>query len=782
MSYKYIHKSIKRTEDPEIITGRVQYLDDIELPGMLYAAFKRADYAHARIKSIDVSEARALPGVFGVWTAADFGDYIKPGPLQVPPPTAIPGATYVARTTIPIAVDKIRYSGEPVAVVLAESRYIAEDALDLIYLDVEPLEVVCDLEKALEPGAPLLHEDTTSNEAGHVTQQRGDYEAARAQADVVIKKKFKINRVAGAAMENRGIIAKWDESNKQMTIWCGTQSVISLRNQTAARLGLFESQVRVITPHTGGGFGPKINTSMPDDVLLTYLAMKLNRPIKWYEDRRENFLATTSERDQVHEAEIALKKDGTILGFKDVFLHNTGAYNPYMMTVPLNTQTHTVSNYRVPNFYTEFRVVFTNQMIVTPVRGAGRNYGVYVMERMLDAAAKELGMDPLDIRRKNVLSAGEFPVYSNIIGQDFVEGVLDSGDYPSALEKTAELIQYEKFRKEIQPKLRAEGKKVGIGIVTFTEGTGVGPYEGAKVTVGGNGKVTVVTGYTSQGQAHYTTFAQIVAEQLDVDVKDIKVITGDTGYFSWGAGTFASRGIVVAGTATHLAAVKVREKIFKLASKILEAPEEELELSGGYVRVADIPSKAISLGDLANRANPMRGVMEPGTEPGLEAVAYYGPPYGATGAGAMALIVEIDPETMQVKMKEMAMVHDCGVPVNPMVVDGQIHGGIQMGIGDAFYEELIYDEYGQLLTASFMDYLFPQATDMPEKLILGHVETPSPLNPLGVKGVGEAGAIPVAPVFAQAVEDALAEYPLDLTMDTLSPSRLYTFVQKAKGS
>jgi aerobic carbon-monoxide dehydrogenase large subunit len=782
MTTKFINKPIKRTEDPEIITGRVQYLDDIELPGMLYAAFKRSDYAHARIKSIDVSEARALPGVFGVWTAEDFGDYIKPGPLQVPPPTAIPGATFVARTTIPIAVDKIRYSGEPVAVVLAESRYIAEDALDLIYLDIETLDVVGDIEKSLEPGAPLLHEDTSSNEAGHVTQQRGDYEAARAEADVVIKKKFKINRVAGAAMENRGIIVKWDESNQQMTIWCGTQSVISLRNQTAARLGLFESQVRVITPHTGGGFGPKINTSMPDDVLLTYLAMKVNRPVKWYEDRRENFLSTTSERDQVHETEIMLKKDGTIVGFKDVFLHNSGAYNPYMMTVPLNTQTHTVSNYRVPNFHTEFKVVFTNQMIVTPVRGAGRNYGVYVMERMLDAAAKELNMDPLEIRRKNVLNSAEFPVYSSIIGQDFVEGVLDSGDYPSALEKTADMIEYEKFRKEIQPKLRAEGKKVGIGIVTFTEGTGVGPYEGAKITVGGNGKVTVVTGYTSQGQGHYTSFAQIVAEQLDVDVKDIRVITGDTGYFSWGAGTFASRGIVVAGTATHLAAVQVREKIFKLASKILEAPEEELELSGGYIRVADIPSKSISLGDLANRANPMRGVMEPGTEPGLEAVAYYGPPYGATGAGAMALIVEIDPETMQVKMKEMVMVHDCGVPVNPMIVDGQIHGGIQMGIGDALYEELVYDEYGQLLTASFMDYLFPQATDMPEKLTLGHVVTPSPLNPLGVKGVGEAGAIPVAPALSQAVEDALSDIPLDITMDTISPSRLYTFVQKAKGA
>lgn len=777
MTGKYIHQSIKRIEDPELITGRVQFLDDIELPNMLHAAFKRSDYAHARIKSIDASEARNLPGVIGVWTAEDFGDFIKPGPLQVPPPTAIKDATYTARTTMPIAVEKIRYSGEPVAIVLAESRYIAEDALDLINLDVEQLDVVGDLEKALQPNSILVHDDTLSNEAGHVVQERGNYASAVADADLVIKKKYHINRVAGAAIENRGMVVQWDERVKQMTIWCGTQSVIALRNQTAARLGLFESQVRVITPNTGGGFGPKINTSLPDDVLITYLAKKLNRTIKWVEDRRENFLATTSERDQVHFCEIALKKDGTVLGFKDVFLHNSGAYNPYMMTVPLNSQSHTISNYHIPNFYTEFRVVFTNQMIVTPVRGAGRQYGVYVMERMLDAAAKKLNMDPIDIRRKNLVLPNEYPFYSNIIGQDFVEGILDSGDYPLALEKAAEMIGYDHFRKEIQPKLRAEGKHVGIGIVCFTEGTGVGPYEGAKVTVGGNGMVTVATGYTSQGQGHYTTFAQIVADQLGVDVKDVKVITGDTGHFSWGAGTFASRGIVVAGTATHLAAQKVREKALQLASKLLDTPVDELELADGVARVSDIPSRSISLGDIALRSNPQRGTMEPGTDPGLEAVAYYGPPYGVTGMGAMGLIVEVDPETMQVKMKEMVMVHDCGVPINPMIVEGQIHGGIQLGIGDAFYEELIYDEYGQLLTASFMDYLFPQATDMPEKLQLGHIESPSPVNPLGIKGVGEAGAIPVPPVFAQAVEDALVEYKLDITRDTLSPSRIFELVK-----
>jgi len=779
---RVFHKPILRNEDPQILAGKAQYLDDIELPGMVYAAFKRSDYAHARITNIDVSEARALPGVIGVYTAEDFGDLVKPGPLQVPPPTAIKGATYSVRTLMPIAKDKVRYSGEPFAVVIAESRYIAEDALDYIYADFEPLDAVVDLEKALEPGSILVHEDLPSNEAGHVIQERGNYAEAAARADLVIKKKIYMDRVAGAALENRGIVVNWDDKAQMMTIWCGTQSPITLRNATAARMGLFENQVRVITPFTGGGFGPKINTSMPDDVLLTELAVRLNKPVKWYEDRRENFLSTTSERDQVHFCEIAVTKEGRILGFKDSFLHNTGAYNPYMMTVPLNTQTHTVSNYVIPSFFTEFKLVLTNEMVVTPVRGAGRPQGVFVMERMIDAAAKELKMDKAEIRRINLIQTDAYPVSTGIIGQDFVEGVLDSGDYPTALKKVMDMIDYEKFRKEIQPKARAEGKHIGLGICTFTEGTGVGPYEGAKVTVGANGKVSVATGIASQGQAHYTSFAQIVAEQLGVEVKDVKVITGDTGHFAWGAGTFASRGATVAGTAIHLAAVKVKDKALKLGAAALGVTEGELELVEGFVRVAASPDKKIGIGDLASKANPMRGTFPPGAEPGLEAVAYYGPPYGATGSGAMAMIVDVDPETIKVKIDRLVMVHDVGTPINPMVVEGQVHGGIQMGIGNAFFEKIHYDETGQLLTASFMDYLFPQATDMPPKIEMGHVECPSPLNPLGIKGVGEAGAIPTPAVFNQAVEDALFDTGVELYESNLSPSKVYTYVKKAKGA
>lgn len=780
MTGKYFGQPVKRLEDRHLLTGRAKFIDDIEIPGMLHAAFLRSDYAHAIIKNIDVSEALKHPGVVAIYTAEDMGDYWKPGPLQVPPPTAIKGSQFNARTLVPLAKGKVRFSGEPIAVVIAESRYIAEDACEDIIFDAEPLPAVIDLEKAWEDNTVLVHDDLPSNMAALVKQENGNYEEAKKQADVVISRKFIADHVAGAAMENRGFVVNWDERNQEMVVWATTQAPLPLRSTIAARAGLVENQVRVITPFIGGGFGPKVMTSQADDVLLPWISMKLNRPIKWLEDRRENFLATTSERDQVHHCEMALKKDGTILGFKDVFYHNTGAYDPYGMTVPLNTQTHTVSNYRVPNFYTEIRMVFTNEMVVTPVRGAGRSEGVFVMERMMDAAAKELKMDPAEIRLKNLLKVDEFPLTTGIIGQDFVVGVLDSGDYKANLEKCLQMVDYEKFRKEIQPKARKEGKHLGIGVVAFTEGTAVGPYEGARVTVGNNGKVSVATGISSQGQGHFTVFAQIVAEQLNVKVEDVKVITGDSGHFHWGAGTFASRGATIAGSAIHSAAVQVKEKIFATASKFFEVPEDQVELCEGYVCVKGKPDQRVALGDLAGKANPMRGAVAPDVKPGLEATAYYAPPHGATGSGACAMIVDVDPETFKVKIERFVLVHDCGTVINPLLLEGQIQGGVSMGIGNAFYEKIVYDENGQLQTASFMDYLMPQATDMPKKMEIGHLSHPSPLNQLGMKGVGEAGALPPSPAFCQAVEDALNEHNFFLTDSNLNPSMLYEYVKEGK--
>jgi carbon-monoxide dehydrogenase large subunit len=774
---RYFGERIPRNEDPRLLTGQALFVDDVHLPNMLHVAFLRSDYAHARIESLDVKAARKRAGVVAVYTAEDLGNYWQPGPLLVPPPP-IKRLTFNQRTQVPLAKDKVRHVGEPIAVVVAESRYIAEDAIDDIMIDIEPLDAVADLEKALEPNAPLIHEDLDSNLAAHVIQEKGHYQAIRKKADVIVKRRFFYDRGTAAALETRGVVASWDEKSQQLTMWDTTQAPIPIRNGLAGMLGLSESQIHVIAPFIGGGFGPKIMMFYPEEVLIPWIAMQLRRPIKWIEDRKENFFATTHERGQIHDAELALTRDGRILGVHDVFLHDTGAYVPYGLTVPINSQCTLLGPYDVPNYYSEFKVVFTTKTIVTPYRGAGRQHGVFVMERLLDLAAKELKIDCIEIRKKNYLAPEAFPHDHQIIYQDFAPLVYDSGDYKPALEKAAEMIGYEKFVREEQPRLRSEGRHVGIGIVSYVEGTGIGPYEGARVTVDASGKVNVSTGVGTQGQGHYTSFAQIVAEQLGVDIRNIRVVTGDTREFNWGTGTFASRGAVVAGNAIHAAAVSVRKKILKQAAEVLEAAEEDLELEGGKVYVKGVPQKSIDFGQLAVQANPLRGAVKPGTEPGLEATAYFGPDRGSTASGVHAMILEVDPKTMMVDIKKYVVVHDCGKVINPMILEGQIHGGVAQGIGNAFYEQLVYDENGQLLNASFMDYLLPTATDVP-RIESAHVETPSPLNPLGVKGAGEAGAIPVGALFAQAVEDALSKYDLEICEIPLSPNRLFELIREA---
>ncbi len=781
METRLIGKRVVRNEDPRLLTGQAQFVDDVHLAGMVHAAFVRSEYAHARIVRIDVSKARQYPGVVAVFTAEDMGKDWIPGPPLVSPPPTIKDVLFHSRRQYPLAKDKVRHAGEAVAVVVAENRYIAEDAADLVEVEYEPLPVVLDLEQALEPGSPLVHEDLGTNLAAHLIQKKGDYEAARRQADVVIRRRFVIERGAAAAMENRGIVAHWDPKSETLTVWDTTQAPIPIRNGLAARLELSESQVRVIAPYIGGGFGPKIMMFYPEEMLIPWLAMKLHRPVKWIEDRRENFFVTTQERGQIHEVEMALTRDGKVLGLKDDFIHDTGAYDPYGLTIPINTQCHVMGGYDIKNFSSELRVVFTNRITVTPVRGAGRPQGVFVIERMMDFAARELGMDPIEIRRRNLIQPDAFPYEHGIIDQAFAPLILDSGNYPAVLQKTLEAIGYEKFIKEEQPRLRQEGKHVGIGVVPFIETTGIGPYEGARITVESTGKVSVATGIGTQGQGHFTTFAQIVAEQLGVRVSDVRIVTGDTAEFHWGTGTFASRGAVVAGSAVLAAASMVRKKILALASKVLEAPEEELELEDGMVRVADLPQRSISLKELAVLANPLRGAVEPGTEPGLEATAYYGPRYGPTAFGVHAMILEVDPQTLMVKIRRYVVTEDCGTVLNPLILEGQIHGGVSMGLGNAYYEKLHYDENGQLLNASLADYLLVTSLEMP-RIEVHHHETPSPLNVLGVKGAGEAGAIPVPALFAQALENALADPDLEITEMPLSPDRLFSLLRQKQES
>ena len=776
MATRYFGQPIKRNEDARLLTGRALFVDDVHLPGMLHVAFVRSEYAHGRIKRIDVAPALQRPGVVAVYTAADLGDYWRPGPLLVPPPP-IERLTFNERTQVPLAKDKVKFVGEPIALVVAESRYLAEDAAEDVVVEIEPLEAVVDLEAALEPEAPHVHDDLDSNVAAHVIQQKGNYETARRQADLVLKRRFLYDHGIAAAMENRGVVASWDAKAQQLTVWDTTQAPIPIRNGLAAMLGLSESQVHVVAPFIGGGFGPKIMMFYQEEVLIPWVAVKLNRPIKWIEDRQENFFATTHERGQMHDAEIALTKEGKILGVHDVFLHDTGAYVPYGLTVPINSQCTLLGPYDVPNYYSEFTAVFTNKSIVTPYRGAGRQHGVFVMERLLDFAARELGLDRTEIRRRNFLPPDAFPHNHEIIYQDFAPLEYDSGNYEPALDKALELIGYKEFVEKEQPKLRQQGKCVGIGVVAYVEGTGIGPYEGARVKVDASGKVNVATGVGTQGQGHFTAFAQIVAEQLGVPVEDVRVVTGDTREFHWGTGTFASRGAVVAGNAIHAAALAVRKKVLKLAAETLEALEDDLVLEDGKVFVKGVPKKAITLGELAVKANPLRGAVKPGTEPGLEATDYFGPERGATANGVHAMIVEVDPETLLVQIKRYVVVHDCGTVINPLILEGQIQGGVAQGIGNAFYEQLVYDDDGQLLNASFMDYLLPTAADVPP-IETDHVETRSPLNPLGIKGAGEAGAIPVGPLFAQAVEDALAEHGLEICEIPLSPNRLFELVQR----
>jgi aerobic carbon-monoxide dehydrogenase large subunit len=764
---------VTRNEDARLLSGRALFVDDVELPGMLYAAFLRSNVAHARINSIDVSEARARNGVVAVYTAEDLGDYWAPGPLLVPPPP-IKDITFNQRTQVPLAKDKVRHVGEPLAVVLAETRYLAEDALSDIALDLEPLPAVVDLEKALADTSACVHDGVRGNLAALVRQSRGNYAAARARADRIISRRFLYDHGASSPIETRGIVASWDDRAGRLTVWDTTQAPVFLRNGLAGMLGLSERQVRVIAPFVGGGFGPKIMLFYPEEVVIPWAAMKLNRPVKWIEDRLEHFFATTHERGQTHDAEIALSADGRILGVKDIFLHDTGAYNPYGLTVPINSQCTLLGPYVIPNYDSTFRAIFTNKPIVTPYRGAGRQHGVFVIERLLDIAARELGIDRAEIRRRNLIPPDAFPYDNEIIYQDFAPLSYDSGNYEPILDKALEMIGYHHFLAEEQPRLRAQGRHVGVGVVCYVEGTGIGPYEGAKVQVQNNGKVSIATGIGTQGQGHFTVFAQVAADQLGVSVRDIDIVTGDTDQFYWGAGTFASRGAVVAGNAVNEAAKVVRQKILKLAAEHFECAEEDLEIIDGKVSVVGVPGQSIKLGELAVRANPMRGAVKPGTEPGLESTQYFGPSGGATASGVHAMIVEVDSQTFTLEVLKYVVVHDCGTVINPLILAGQIHGGVAQGVGNAFYEQLVFDEEGQLLNASLADYLLPTSLEAPRTEI-GHMVTPSPLNPLGVKGAGEAGAIPVGPLFAQAIEDALglAERKIELNEIPLSPTRLF---------
>jgi carbon-monoxide dehydrogenase large subunit len=771
MGTRWFGERVRRSEDPRLLAGMGTFVDDLQPPGLLHAAFYRCQASHARIVRVDTSAARALPGVVAVFTANDLPDHLRgPLPKLIPHPTLIHHKTQVA-----LAGEYVHHAGEPIAMVVAESRYVAEDAVDLVEAELEPLPAVVDLEEAAQPGSPTVHEDLDTNIAAHYTQRVGNVEAALAQARHVFRERFVVDRGASSPIETRGIVATWDARARALVVWDTTQAPIRIRNFLSRLFGLSQHDVRVIAPDIGGGFGPKIMMCYPEEIMVPHAAMALGRPVKWIEDRREHFVATNQERLQIFDADLGVDDDGRILGLRVTFLHDAGAYIAYGLIVPIVSSTTLVGPYRIPHYHAEFKAVFTNKTQVSPYRGAGRPHGVFVMERLMDRVAAELRLDRVEVRRRNLILPDAFPYDTGLIYQDAAPLIYDSGNYQAVLSKALEMIGYADWPAR-QVKARLEGRTVGLGLAMYVEGTGIGPYEGCRLTVEPTGKVFAATSVGTQGQGHYTVFAQVVADALGVDVRDVTVTTGDTGAFAWGTGTFASRAAVVAGNAVALAARAVREKALTVAAGLLEAPPDDLELADGKVFVRGAPARAVSLAEVATAANPLRGTIPQSWEgPGLEASRYFAPPRGTFAAGCHAAIIEIDRGTGALRIDRYIVVHDCGVIINPMILEGQIRGGVAQGIGNAFYEALVYDEQGQLLTQTFMDYLLPTLAEVPS-IEIGHIETPSPLNPLGVKGAGEAGVIPVPAVFASALDDALGTR---ITQMPLSHAKLLDLVRAA---
>ena len=776
MTTRWFGERVQRVEDDRLLRGHGRFTDDID-DGALESVLVRSPFAHARILSIDVAAARAMPGVVAVYTAADLPFGQTDLPILIPHPSLTHG-----RTQRCLASEVVRYVGEAVAFIVAESRSIAEDASELVQVEYELQPVVITPEAAAR-AEHLVHDDVPGNVAAEMIQEAGAVQAALTASPYRKRLHFRFERGAASPMEARAVWARWSIAEHKLTVYDSTQSPTSIRGGLAVLFGLPESSVEVIAPDVGGGFGPKIMLFYPDELLVPFAAMKLGRPVKWTEDRQEHFTAVNQERGQVHEVEVGFDGEGKLLALDVDFIHDAGAYTPYGIILPIITAAQVPGPYRVPNYRVRFRDVYTNATPTSPYRGAGRPHACFVMERTLDAIAAELGLERAEVRRRNLIQPDEFPYELGVAWQDGNAVIYDSGNYPALLQKALD---------NLGP--RPAGDHVGMGLGMYVEGTGVGPYEGAHVQVLVSGKVVAATGIPSQGQAHATVWAQIVADQLGVDVADVEVTSGDTRRFPWGVGTFASRGAVTAGNAMAVAAGMVAEKAKHIAADHLEVDPADLELVGGKVRVKGSPDRGMSLAAIAVLANPVRYAFGGGTEaatqftarqrpgpplqkgeqPGLEAIGYYSPPGSTWAAGCHAAYVRVDPKTFRLEILKYVVIHDCGRVINPLVVEGQIEGGVAQGIGGAFYERLAYDDEGQLRNASFMEFLMPYATEIPA-IEIDHVETPSPLNPLGVKGAGEAGVIPVGAVLASAIEEALG---VAVTEMPLSPLKLFELVSR----
>jgi carbon-monoxide dehydrogenase large subunit len=774
MGAKHFGARVARLEDPALLTGRGRFVDDIKLAGALHACFVRSPHAHARIRAIDTSAARAMPGVHAVLTADDLPARMagRQIPMLVPNPSI-----KTPRTQLALARHEVCYVGQTIAVAIATDRYLAEDAAAAVKVDFELLPAVSDCRDAANPGAPCAHGDLASNVAAVVPVGYGDVDAAFANAAHVFEEKLFVHRGGAMTLEGRAVLASYDAAANLLTVWSATQTPHLCRGTLA---GLFERDletIRVIAPHVGGGFGTKA-PFYAEEAVIPAAAMKLGRPVTWQEDRREHFLSATQERDQHWTVAIAVDAQGKILGVRGTMLHDTGAFLPWGIIAPYIAATTLPGPYVVPAYALEAKVVLTNRVPTTVVRGAGRPQAVFAMERLMDRVARELALDPAELRSRNMIGPERMPYAVGLLFRDGKPLVYASGDFPKSQVRARALSGYDGFRAR-RSKARAQGRYRGIGIANYVEGTGLGPFEGVTVRVLPNGKVAVATGATAQGQGTRTALSQIVADEVGCRLEDIVMTAGDTAAIPQGVGAFASRQAINAGSSALMAGTSVRKQIVALAARVLGVEEGDIEVEDGRAGARTGNRPSLTLGELARLAQGMPGFsLAPGQAPGLEHTSYFTPPQASYCNGTHVAEVEVDPFTGAVTLVDYTVAHDSGTIINPLIVDGQVQGGVAHGVGNALFEWMKYDASAQPLTTTFQDYLLPAAPDVPSCRI-EHVETPNPLNPLGVKGAGEGGTIPAPAAIIAAIEDALSPFGVHFAEMPLTPDRIVEALRRA---
>jgi aerobic carbon-monoxide dehydrogenase large subunit len=770
-----IGRRVLRLEDGPLLRGHGRFVDDLKFGGMLEAAFVRSPHGHAGIRGIDAGAARRLPGVHAVLAFADLAPLLTAERLplqfrtnQLPPDVA----------PFVLAKDEVVFVGEAVAIVVAQTRAIAEDAAALVEVDYEPLPAISDCRAALRPGAPLAHRRKGSNLLIEFRQAYGDAAGAFARAPHRAGVNLLQHRGGAHSIEGRGAAAVYDANEERLTLWTSTQLAHEVRAFLMRLLRLDENRIRVVAPDVGGGFGGKF-VLYPEEVAVAAACLRLRRPVKWIEDRREHFCAAVQERDQYWDLEVAFDGDGRVLGIRGELIHDQGAYTPQGLNLPYNTSTGVPGPYIVPAYDLSVKVVETNKVATMPVRGAGYPEAAFAMERLLDAIARVLKLDRAEVRRRNLVPAEKMPYVTPLKTRAGSAVAYDSGDFPRCLAMALDAIDYAGFAERRRDAQR-QGRHIGIGVGNGVKGTGRGPFESGIVRIGRSGRISVYTGAMPMGQGIRTALAQICAEQFAVEVDEVSVVAGDTAVIPYGQGGFASRQTVTAGSSVHLAALAVREKVLSVAAHLLETGVDDLELRDGRVEVVGAPGSGLSLREVAEAVSGVPGYAMPGKfEPGLESLQSFLPDALTYGMGCHAVEVEVDPETGRVRIVRYVVVNDSGKLINPMIVEGQIIGGAAHAIGNTLYEWMRYDEAAQPLTTTFADYLLPTAPELPN-IEMQFLQSPSPLNPLGVKGVGESGCVPAAGAIVAAIEDALSAYGVTISEYPVTPARLFALIEAAR--